>query len=390
MSHLIAIEPADDITHGRAMARIGLGLFALACGTASLPANADVPPDNTTLSLRFLDYQDSQPGNERIRVRAPALAISMPLAGDWSFDGSVVSDVISGASPAFYSATRSFSQITDHRLAVDANVTKYLPDGSLKVGVAVSSESDYDSRAVSALASFSTDDRNTALKLGVGLTKDLIRSNVDSTLHETRSSVDWLLGITRVLSATDIAQLTVTYANGQGFFSDPYKALDNRPRSRQAGTVLARWNHFFVGSDATARMSYRYYADTNNIHAHTVQFEYEQPLAYGWALTPLLRVYSQSAASYFVAPNLNFPTRINIPVDFVPGESLISFDQRASSFGGSTWGIKVAKELDKNWSVDVKIERYEQRAAWRWGGEGTPGLDTFVARTWQIGLSRRL
>lgn len=371
------------------MANLGLGLFAFACGSIPLAARADLPAETATLSLKFLDYQDSQFENDRIRVRAPALAISTPIAGEWSFDGAVVSDTISGASPSFYTATRSFAQVNDHRLAVDANLTRYWPDGSLRAGVAISSESDYDSKAASALASWSTVDKNTTLKMGLGLTKDTIRSNADASLNETRSSVEWLLGVTRVLTATDIAQLTATYANGQGFFSDPYKTLDNRPRSRQAGTVLARWNHFFSGSDGTARLSYRYYADTNHIHAHTFHFEYEQPLSHGWSVTPVLRGYTQSAAHFFSNPNPSFPTRIQIPDDFVPGDSFISFDPRTSAYGARTWGLKLAKELDKLWSVDLKFERYEQRAEWRWGGEGSPGLAAFAARTWQLGLSRR-
>ena len=389
MKQPTTVAPTAHAVPARTIASISLGIFAFACGAVPTVAHADVPPENATVSLKYLDYQDSQPGIERIRVKAPALAISTPFAGDWSFDATVVSDAISGASPAFYTVARSFSQLTDQRRAIDASLTKYSTDGSLRVGVALSSESDYDSKAVSALGSVSTDDRNTTVKLGLGVTKDTIRSNADPRINESRSSVEWLLGVTRVLTQVDVVQLTSTYANGQGFFSDPYKSLDNRPRSRQAATLTTRWNHFFDGSDGTARMSYRYYTDTNHINAHTVNLEYEQPLAQGWALTPLLRMYTQSAARYFVDPNPAFPTRINIPADFVPGESLTSFDQRTSAYGAYTWGLKVGKVLDKWWSADLKYERYEQRAEWRWGGGGSPGMAPFSARTWQLGLARR-
>lgn len=389
MKHPPAVAQTTYRAPACTITSLSIGIFAVACTTLAPLAHADVPPENATLSLKYLVYQDSQPGNERIRVQAPALAISTPLAGDWSFDGTVVSDAISGASPAFYTVARSFSQITDHRRAFDANFTKYGADASLRVGVALSSESDYESKAVSALGSLSTDDRNTTVKLGLGLTRDTIRSNADPRINEARTSVEWLLGVTRVLTHVDVVQLTATYANGQGFFSDPYKALDNRPRSRQAATLSTRWNHFFESSDGTARMGYRYYTDTNHINAHTVNLEYEQPFAQGWALTPVLRMYNQSAARYFVDPNPAFPNRINIPAEFVPGESLISFDQRTSAYGAYTWGLKVGKVLDKWWSADVKYERYEQRAEWRWGGGGSPGLAAFSARTWQVGLSRR-
>ena len=368
---------------------LGLGLFAAACAGLPLAAQADVPPENATISLKYLDYQDSQPDNERIRVKAPAIAISTPFAGDWSFDGSYVVDAISGASPAYYTAPRSLANITEQRRALDASVTRYWADGSLKVGAAVSNESDYDSRAVSALGSWSSADRNTTLKLGLGVTQDRIRSNTNRNLDESRTTTDWLFGITRVITPTDIAQLTVTFANGQGFFSDPYKALDSRPRSRQVHTVLGRWNHFFTGTDGTARFSYRYYADTNEIKAHTLGLEYEQPLPDGWAITPLLRVYTQSAARFYVDPDPQLPNRVNIPDDYVPGESLLSFDQRTSAYGARTIGLKLTKQLDKNWAADMKLERYEQRGDWRIGGDGSPGLAPFMARTVQLGLTRR-
>ena len=372
-----------------ALSQIGLGLFAAACGALPLAAQADVPPENATLSLKYLDYQDSQPGFDRIRVKAPAIAISTPFAGDWSFDGAYVFDAISGASPAFYTASRSLSEITEQRRALDASVTRYWADGSLKVGAAVSNESDYDSRALSALGSWSSANRNTMLKLGLGVTKDRIRSNIDNTLDESRITVDWLLGVTQVLTPNDVVQVNLGFANGQGFFSDPYKTLDSRPRSRQASTVVGRWNHFFMGTDGTARVSYRHYSDTNDIKAHTLGLEYEQPLPGGWAITPMLRIYSQSAARFYVDPNPQFPNRVNIPDDYDPGTSLLSYDQRTSAYGARTLGFKLSKQLDKDWAADIKLERYEQRGEWRIGGDGSPGLEPFSYKTMQLGLTRR-
>ena len=38
-------------------------------------------------------------------------------------------------------------------------------------------------------------------------------------------------------------------------------------------------------------------------------------------------------------------------------------------------------------SLDVRVEQYEQRGAWRVGGEGSPGLAPFSARHWMLGGS---
>jgi len=39
--------------------------------------------------------------------------------------------------------------------------------------------------------------------------------------------------------------------------------------------------------------------------------------------------------------------------------------------------------------IDGKAEYYEQRADWRLGGEGSPGLETFKAQIYQVGVTRK-
>ena len=60
-----------------------------------------------------------------------------------------------------------------------------------------------------------------------------------------------------------------------------------------------------------------------------------------------------------------------------------------SAFGARTLGLKVAKQLDADWLVDLKFESYGQRAAWTIGGTGSPGLAPFHARSIQLGVSRQ-
>ena len=51
--------------------------------------------------------------------------------------------------------------------------------------------------------------------------------------------------------------------------------------------------------------------------------------------------------------------------------------------------LKVSKQLDKLWSVDVKVSAYQQRGSWRLFHEGSPGLDALRAQTIQIGINRQ-
>jgi hypothetical protein len=192
-----------------------------------------------------------------------------------------------------------------------------------------------------------------------------------------------VLGLTQVISSKDIGQITFTHTNGHGYYSDPYKFAniwlsDIRPREKRQSTMLARWNHYFEGPDATLRLNYRYYTDTWGVRAHTLGAEYVLPLSNGWTLTPLLRLHDQSAADFYVDQ-----------ADFPNGAPIHSQDQRLSAFGARSLGVKISKEFDPNWTVDLRYEYYEQRGSWRMLGEGSPDLAPFRAKIIQFGLARK-
>ncbi|MBI2771056.1 MAG: DUF3570 domain-containing protein [Burkholderiales bacterium] len=361
-------------------------MAAAAALLAAHPACAETPPERASIAFKYLDYHDWQPGLDRIRVRAPSLSLVTPFAGDWSFDGTVVWDSISGASPAFHTVERSAARLEDKRKAADVGVTRYWPGATLKLGAAYSTESDYVSRALSATGSLSTDDRNTTFRGGLSVANDRISPNNKVVVDERKNTTDVLLGVTQVLTQRDIAQVDLTVGRGNGYFSDPYKSLDDRPRSRRSSSLVTRWNHHFDGPEATLRLNYRYYSDSFAIRAHTLGAEWVQPLPAGWTVTPSARLYSQGAAKFYVDVDPRFPTRLVIPADFSPGQP-ISFDQRLASFGARTFGIKVAKQW-ADWQVDAKYEHYTQRSEWAWHGGGSPGLAKFRARMVQVGVTR--
>ena len=357
------------------------------------PAVADTAPERGLVALKYLDYLDSQPGKDRIRVRAPSLQVLAPIGADWSIGGTLISDAISGASPAYHSS--ALGKLRDERNAGDLTLTRYLPDGNIALGLNASTEKDYLSRGVSLQGSRSNESKNTTWTAGIGFNSDAINPSNRAVRHESKKITALLAGVTQVLGARDIVQLNLTHSIGRGYFSDPYKVFDNRPRQRNQSAALLRWNHHFEGPGSTLRSSYRYYSDSFGLRAHTLGVELVQPITSlaaigsignGWTVTPSLRLYSQSAARFYVdadASTAPFPP--NPP----EGALYFSEDHRVSAFGAHTWGLKIAKQINADWQMDVKFERYGQRAAWRWFGNGSPGLQPFNARSLLVGLSRQ-
>lgn len=350
----------------------------------AVPVLAQGVPDRATLSLRVLDYQDSQPGADRVRVKAPALALAMPIAGPWSLGASVVSDAISGASPAYH--TRALSRLSDERNAADVTLTRAFDDATLSVGAAGSHESDYDSAALSLQGTWSSDDRNTTWAGGLAASRDRINP-VTAVVQGARKRVlDAHLGLTRVFSATSVWQVNLGLNHARGYLSDPYKVFDVRPAQRDALRLLVRGNHHLRDGGQTVRWSWRMYRDDWKVRAYTLGLEWVQPLAAQWSVTPALRLHSQDRARFYVEVDPDAAPFVTQPP---PGAIYSSLDQRLSAFGAVTAGLKLAWQPDPDWTLDVKFERYAQRGRWHWRGEGSTGLAAFDARTWQFGVARR-
>lgn len=370
----------DRLCAGKALLAAALTMPAVQA------AQAETAPERGYVAYKHLNYDDSQPSHDRISVDADSLVVLVPFQENWSLSGSLTTDTISGASPAWHTEPISLTDMDDKRNAQDLRLTRYFSRGSVTLGASHSKEDDYESKALSIQGTLATEDKNTTLALGIGRSNDDISSSANDSLHEKKRTTDLLVGVTQVLSTKDIAQLNVSYTEGHGYYSDPYKFLDDRPGDKYQTAVLARWNHYIEDWNGASQLGYRYYRDSFGIRAHTVTAEYAQTLSDKWTITPLLRLYSQSAADFYVE-NTNPPLPVP-PPDYIPGVTNLSFDQRLASFGARTFGIKIAYQPTKDWIMDVKYEDYAQRTDWCVTGDGSKNLDRFDARMIQIGLAR--
>jgi len=366
-------------------------IIAAALCLPGIQVQAQGAPEQSEVALKYLHYQDSQPGLDRIQVKAPSIYALVPVSSQWALEGSFVSDSVSGATPRWHSSISSATpRMSDLRRAGDVKVTHYRERSSYALGLSKSSENDYDSSAGSFSASFLSDDNNRSWDIGLGYAHDKIGSTNDPTLHESKHTTEAMVGVTQALSAYDLVQLNFTQTRGRGYYSDPYKEPDIRPGERDQSIVLARWNHHFAGYGTTLRTSYRYYRDTFGIRAHTLGADWVQPLGERLTLTPSLRLYSQSAADFYYDPVYDPVLGAPYPPGyFTNPPAYISPDQRLSSFGAVTFGLKLAYQWSPEWLTDVKVERYEQRSGWRVGGTGSPGIDPFSATFVQVGISKR-
>lgn len=350
----------------------------LPCGAA-----AQTAPDQSVIALQYFDYRDWQPGANRMSVRSPSLYVLRPLAEDLTLEGNVVYDSMSGASPLAFDTLSGASGlgVTDYRTAGDAKVTKYFDRYAVGVGGAYSHERDYISRAVSVDVRTWTPDKNRTYAFGLAGTSDAIHpaDRPPAPDNGQRRTLDFLFGLTQVLNAGAIVQSNLTYSTGHGDYSDPYKLLDARPDHRRTLAWLTRFNQYVPAADATLKLLYRYIHDSFGDHSHTLEAAWYQPLPNGFAVTPSLRYYTQSAADFYFGPPLGS--------GFVPGEPYTA-DTRLSAFGALTPSLRIDKFFDDGWSANLSFSYYQQRTGWRLGGSGSSGLLPFSARWVQFGVTK--
>jgi hypothetical protein len=321
---------------------------------------------------------------DRIVVTSPSIYALVPLGRQWAVDGTLTVDEISGASPAYYTNSSSFVHFHDRRIGGDAKLTRYFERAAVSLGVASSKESDYTSNAVSAAARFSSDNQNTTLNIGVGLTRDLNNPNNQLVHDAHKGTHEYQVGLTQALSSRDLVQINYTRSVEDGYLNDPYKSYDNRPDRRAANVLQTRWNHWLDGT--ALKLGYRYYGDTFGIRSHTFDLALAVPTEDDGrsTFTPSLRYYTQSAASFYVNPD---PGSASYPAP-QDQSGFYSLDQRLSAYGAISVGAKYDWAVDSNWSMDAKLDVYRQQSGLRIIGQGSPGLSPLSAFIWQIGIKR--
>lgn len=348
-------------------------------GVMPTAAHAQAAPDKGIFELQYLSYRDWQPGKNRMTVDAPSFYALLPVNDTTVVEGSLVYDAVTGASPLFFN-TLSGASIGDYRTAGDLKLTKYFGGYAVSVGGFVSDEQDFLSRGGSINVQIFSEDRNRTWTLGVAGNNDRINSTNGLAVDEKRNSLEFVVGVTQALSANSIIQSNLTYYTGHGYYSDPYKPLDTRPTTRHTFAWLTRYNQYFADLDATLKLGYRLLFDSFGSTSNMFEAAWAQALPAGWIVTPGLRYYTQGAADFYYNPPW--------PRGYAGEGALYTADTRLAAFGALTGGVIVSKSLWGDWGIALRADMYRQNTAWRLGGPGSPGIQTFSARWFQVDLTK--
>lgn len=330
------------------------------------------------LDLKYELYREDA---GRVEVATSTFLVEKSLGSSLVAKGQMVYDSISGATPTggpppAGSDRVPLASIEDIRRAGTFELAQRLGRHTVVPQVAYSTESDYESYALSLSDSFEFNNKNTVVTLGLSRTVDrVLNANtpyVGPQTIEHKYTTDALLGMIQLLGPKTIFTANATLGTSDGYLTDPYKGIhfdaadpffgpgylfgENRPRhrTRQVGYVSVR--QFFARADASAELSYRLHHDSFGIWAHTIGLTWHQKLGKYLSVQPSLRYHDQTGSEFYFA---SVPGSLGFPIFPGPGmPKFYSADYRLSSLHSWTYGIKATVKAHKHLWFEVGYKRY--------------------------------
>jgi hypothetical protein len=346
----------------------------IAAGVGSLAAR-NARAQESSVESRVLFYQES---GGRTEVLDPVILLKRDLGENWGQLGLVLGyDAISGASPTGGYPTSDVTTSASGRL-LSANTfpqaeyrdTRF--SGTLSYGrrfgahlptvdVSYAKENDYVARSIGLSDEWSVFHGLGTLHFGASFARDIV-SPVTNRLHLPKSENGFSLGYTWILGERDLVDVSASLNQLSGYLDDPYKVVpigdpgtdtvpEHRPDTRSRRAIVAKYGHHYLW-DGALKVTYRYYDDDWSIQAHTLEVVYDQRLFTNWIVTPLIRLYTQTGASFY-------SSRLSEPRTFLSADYRLS--PLDSALGGLTVTRKLTDSLSANLGGTYQLQRGRDR-----------------------------
>src|SRR5581483_1776716 len=318
-----------------------------------------------SFSYKYEDYLES---GGRIAVHTSGAYAEQDLGPDLHLKLEGVLDTIAGATPSGQPAPAGSDQVVlsdlhfERRKAWNADLSRQFHHVNIAFGAGNSRESDYVSNGWSVNTLTDLNQKNTTLLAGLAGTDDKIKVLYNSRAPRQRKHTnDVIAGVTQLLDPRTAVTFNVTWVRASGYLSDPYKLVqkttqlfpgvflpityaENRPTYREKWIALLAVNRSFPELRGALDASYRYYHDTFNTDAHTVDLAWFQRLGEKFVLRPDFRFYDQSAANFYHY-NLDLTSIVPFAGGPRPQGPFYSSDYRLSALRSYNVGLKLIWNL---------------------------------------------
>lgn len=273
-------------------------VFGLMGGiVASSAAKAvDLPDERADMMLHLYD-------GGGVRASGPALLVRKNFADRVSVFGSYYVDMVSNASIDVVTTASPFKE-TRNEYGVGADYV--VRDSLVSVSTSRSKEPDYLANSASVDVTQDTFGGMTTVTMGFTRGWDKVGKHDVSDYIDSATHWRYRLGVTQILTPRLIGSINTEAVADDGYLGSPYRAArvfgafvpERYPRTRSSRAIEFRLVGDLGNHDAV-HGSYRYFWDTWEIRAHTLEAGYSRHFGEQWLGDAYGRFYKQNAASFY-------------------------------------------------------------------------------------------
>lgn len=317
---------------------IWLAIIIAGCLSISeIVSAATLPEDRADIQYHYYD-------GGGVEVDGATVLVRKSFAQKFSVYGKYHQDNITGASPDVLAGASRYSEERDEYTIGGS----YIHENTLMSAFyTYSDENDYEANTAGFDISHDMFGDLTTVSLGFSYGDDTVMRVDAPDFEEDLTRYQYRVSLSQVLTKTLKASISYEATVEDGFLNNPYRfvIVGNVPqglgseiypgtRTSQATAVQATkyWRY-----GAATTIGYRYFRDTWDITAHTVDFIYSQYFSDHWLADVFVRYYTQDAADFY---SNNFSVTRNY----------MARDKELSTFDNYSIGAKVSYRLFDEYS----------------------------------------
>lgn len=238
-----------------------------------------------------------------VTASGPALLVRKSMADRVSLSASYYVDSVSNAS---IDVVTTASPFRERRNAYSLGVDYVVRDSLISLSTSYSKEPDYIARNVSLDISQEMFGGMTTINMGYTRAADDVSQTNDPTFADAAKHWQYRLGVTQVLSSSWVMSANVEAISDSGYLGNPYRTAlvfgasvpERYPRTRSSRSFQFRAIGD-LGSRNAVRAEYRYFYDTWDVRAHTVEGGYSRYVGPDWLVDGFVRVNGQKQALFY-------------------------------------------------------------------------------------------
>lgn len=334
----------------------------------AVSADAQVlPQEQVDLSYRYYDGGD-------VDVQGPAVLVRKNIGDTFSLKAGYKVDSVSSASIDVMSYASPYSET---RKEYELGGSVVWNDALISASYSNSQESDYDAETIHFNYEQSLFGAMTTLSLGYSHGEDDVGKNGEPGFSEAVRRNQYRLGVSQVITRNSVLQLNLETITDEGFLGSPYRFVavggalrpEQLPRTRTSTATALKGLYYFERWESSLKLEYRYFSDTWDITAHTIELQYSHPFGARTIVDARYRFYSQDGANFYADYH-------------VRPQNYMARDKELSSFNSHSVGVEAGYTLPDMWllnkpsvHISADLMRFEYDDFYQYGaGTGVNDL----------------